>query len=262
MLEAVRLSAFYRLVALECVDSTSEEARRLAAAGAAEGTLVWAHEQTAGRGRRGRPWVSGPGNLYCSLLLRPTWPAHEAMQMGFVTGVAVADAIAAALPRHAQVACKWPNDVLVEGRKVTGVLLESEASADGGLDWLAIGVGINIAHHPGDDVAAYPATSLHAEGGEGVTVDAMLQSYCNRLQSWMVTWRRLGFAAVRQAWLRRAFGLGRRITVRLENETLAGTFVTLDDAGALVLGGDEGERRITAGEVFPATAVGTAAPAH
>lgn len=250
-MEEVILPGPFLPVVLERVDSTNEEAKRRAAAGAPDGTLVWAGEQTAGRGRGGRGWESAPGNLYCSLLLRPDYPAAQAMQLGFVTANTVADTVAAALPRSAAVTCKWPNDVLVEGHKIAGILLESEAEAGGGLAWVVIGVGINITDHPTAGESRYPATSLDAEGAETITPGALLASYCRHLQSAIAVWRRVGFAAVRGAWLRRAHGLGGAITVRLQNETLDGTFEDLDADGALVLGQAGGPRRITVGDVFP-----------
>ncbi len=246
----VALPRPFRLIALDTVDSTNDEAKRLAAAGAADGTVVWARRQTAGRGRRGRRWVSEEGNLYCSVLVRPEYPASEAAQATFVAAIAAADAVAAALPPDAYVTCKWPNDVLVEGRKVAGILLESAAAAGEALDWQVVGLGINLAHFPAD--AEFPATSLHAEGAPDATEPDLLESFCSRFQAWRVTWRRVGFAAVRRAWLGRAHGLGQPVTVRLERETLGGVFAALDEGGALVLRQDGGERRITAGDVFPA----------
>lgn len=250
-MEAPSLPAGFELIAVESLDSTNEEARRRAEAGAPDGTVVWAEEQTAGRGRRGRAWTSAPGNLYCSIVLRPSDPPARAMQVGFVAGLAVADAVAAFLPRATFVTCKWPNDVLVEGRKVCGVLLESATEPGGGLAWVVVGAGVNVAHHPDVADGAIPATSLAAEGAEGTTPAQVLESYCARFQGWYVTWRRLGFAAVRQAWLRRAHGLGRPITVRLEDETLEGVFADLDPDGALVLDCQGRSRLVTAGDVFP-----------
>ena len=144
------LPAFYRLLAYEQIDSTNEEAKRLAAAGAPAGTLVWAGEQLAGRGRRGRGWASPPGNLYVSLLLRPACPPAQACQLNFVAAVALAEAVSALLPAGAGVALKWPNDVLVGGAKVSGILLEASAALDRSIDWLVIGAGVNIASHPAD----------------------------------------------------------------------------------------------------------------
>lgn len=238
----------YKLITLERVDSTNEEAKRLAKDGAPECTVVWAKEQTAGRGRRGRSWVSGRGNLYCSLLLRPECHAFKAMQLSFVAALGMAETVAAALPRSAFVNCKWPNDVLVEGRKVSGILLESQTIPLGGMDWLIIGAGLNIASFPQD--VEFPATSLYREGSKKVSVERMLESFCLRFLAGYVTWKNLGFQPVRKAWLRRAAWLGKEIKVRLEHETLYGVFKELDSDGALILLHNGQQRRITAGDVF------------
>jgi len=141
MTAVVRRAGVFRLHALDTVDSTNDEARRLAAGGAPHGTVVWARRQTVGRGRRGRPWVSEPGNLHCSILLRPACPATIAAQVGFVAANAVALAVAGLLPDGPPVTCKWPNDILVGGRKVAGILLESDVGRNGLLDTLVVGVG-------------------------------------------------------------------------------------------------------------------------
>lgn len=243
------LPDFFRLTAFDRIDSTNVEAKRLAASGAAEGAVVWALEQSAGRGRRGRSWRSPPGNLYCSLLLRPDCPASTAMQLTFVAAVSLAETVAAALPQGTVVTCKWPNDILVEGRKVAGILLETSSVGDAdALEWLVAGVGVNIAHYPAD--VEFPATSLRAEGAADVAPAALLADFCRCFQSSMATWRSLGFAAIRAAWLKRAYGLGEAIEVRLAGETLRGVFQTLDRNGALVLRQNGQERRITTGDVF------------
>ena len=242
------------LVTRNSVGSTNEEIKRLAELGADDGTIVWAQEQTAGRGRRGREWRSPRGNLYCSLLLRPSYSASKAMQLSFVTAAAVTEVVAAMLPAETPVTCKWPNDVLVGGRKVAGILIESSSGRAGDLDWLVIGVGINVASHPPTAEGQYPATSLAAEGARGVGVADLLGRYCRCLQRWMTTWHESGFSAIRHAWLQRAHGLHQPITVRLEQETLEGVFANLDEGGALVLGQDGVDRLITVGDVFPAKA--------
>ena len=115
-----KLPPGYRLLRYDSIGSTNDEAKRLARDGAAEGTLVWALEQTAGRGRRGRAWSSPRGNLYLSLILRPDCPVGSAAQLGFVAALAVGDALRAILPRVERLAYKWPNDVLIDGRKIAG----------------------------------------------------------------------------------------------------------------------------------------------
>jgi BirA family biotin operon repressor/biotin-[acetyl-CoA-carboxylase] ligase len=245
-----RLSPFYRLLSFAALDSTNEEARRQAQAGAAEGTLVWARTQSAGRGRRGRHWVSEPGNLYMSVLLRPDRPAAASAQLGFAAALAVGEAALPLLPAGVDLEYKWPNDVLINGRKTSGILLESQASGMGRLDWLVVGIGVNLTSSP--DNPDYPVTSLAASGAATVTVETMLEAVARRFHFWYERWREDGFAPLRAAWLARARGMGEPIRVRLAGGESHGRFAGLDEEGALLL--DEGttQRRIAAGEVFPA----------
>lgn len=241
-----RLPSFYRLVALDSVDSTNEEARRRLVADESlpEGTLVWAAEQTAGRGRRGRSWSSPRGNLYVSLVLRPGCAPGVAAQLGFVAAVALAETIDGLLPAGGRARLKWPNDVLVDGGKVSGILLEAE---QGGA--LILGVGVNLQSRP--ERALYPAISL-AEAGAAIREPAeFLERFAERLLTWYETWKRDGFAPLRAAWLARAVGLGQPIEVRLDRETLSGRFDALDESGALALALADGRcRLVAAGDVF------------
>ncbi len=248
MTEAPQLPNAYRLVSFDSIDSTNEAAKRLAGEGAAGRTVVWARQQTAGKARRGRGWVSEPGNLYCSVLMRPDCPAAEAMQVSFVAATAVADAVADVAPASALVECKWPNDVLVNGRKVAGILLESSARNGLAPDWLVVGVGIDVAHHPGD--TEFPATSLRESGCGALDVPELLSSFVRHFDHWFGAWSAEGFHAVRESWLRRARGVGAPLTVRLERETITGTFQGVDADGALIVEAAEGTRRITSGDVF------------
>jgi len=243
-----RLSPFYRVQLFDTIDSTNEEARRQARDGAAEGALIWARQQTAGRGRRGRSFVSPPGNLYLSILLRPERSAAAAAQLGFAAALAIADAVAPQLPPGVRLGLKWPNDVLLDGRKLSGILLESQAS-DGRLDWLVLGMGVNVASFP--EGLDYPATSLSAVGAS-VTVEALLAALAGRFEAWYEGWHREGFQPLRQAWLQRAQGLGEPIRVRLATGESSGRFAGLDEEGALLLDDASGRRRVAAGEVFPA----------
>jgi BirA family biotin operon repressor/biotin-[acetyl-CoA-carboxylase] ligase len=225
------LPPFYRLQVHETLGSTSDEAKRQAVAGAPEGALIVARRQTAGRGRSGRSWTSPEGNLYFTLLLRPARPPGEAAQLSFVAALALAEA--AAVP----VALKWPNDVLAQGRKLCGILLEG---SDG---WLAIGCGVNVASAPEG------ATSL-LEQGSTATPDDVLSAFCVSFLAWRGRWLADGFAPVRAAWLAQAAGLGAAAVARLGRQTFAGTFVDLDADGALVLDMGGERRRIAAGEVY------------
>ncbi|MBI1208261.1 MAG: biotin--[acetyl-CoA-carboxylase] ligase [Azospirillum sp.] len=245
-----RLLGAYRLVAFDRVGSTNDEARRFARDGAADGVMIWARSQDSGRGRRGRSWVSTEGNLFCSLVLRPQCPMAVAAQLSFVAALAVADAVAAALPTDRAPRLKWPNDVLVGGRKVAGILIEAEADSSGGLGWVVVGLGVNVHQFPAD--TEFPATALAVEGAVGVSAESLLGAFAARFHFWRRCWAAEGFPRIRTAWLAVAEGLGREVDVRLANETLHGRFVDLDSDGALVLelAGGGGLRRISAGDVF------------
>ncbi|HVB17577.1 MAG TPA: biotin--[acetyl-CoA-carboxylase] ligase [Stellaceae bacterium] len=240
----------FHLHCYDAVGSTNDEAKALARAGAPEGTLVWARTQTAGRGRRGRAWLSPPGNLYLSLVVRPDMPPPAAAQLGFVAALGLVDGLAALAGPALQLRCKWPNDVLINGRKLAGILLESETSAGLPVDFVVIGVGVNILSAPRG--VEYPATSLAAEGIAGITPALLLEAFVRRFDGWARRWHSDGFAPVRRGWLERASGLGELVHVRLERSALSGRFLDLDDDGALLIDSADGRRRIAAGEIFPA----------
>jgi BirA family transcriptional regulator, biotin operon repressor / biotin---[acetyl-CoA-carboxylase] ligase len=246
----INLPPAYRLIEMDSVGSSNDEAKSLADAGAEEGTLVWAHEQTKGRGRHGRTWNSPRGNLYLSLILRPECALAEAAQLGFVAALAVGDAIGAVAPPMLEVTYKWPNDVLVHGRKVAGLLLESKSTADGALEWLILGVGVNVQSHPND--ARFPATNLIFESvGPEVNEAVMLEAFSRHFLTWVNRWTEDGFEPIRRAWLSHAHGLGEAIEVRLGKETVRGTFKDLDESGALILElPNAGRRVITAGDIL------------
>lgn len=245
------LPAGWRLVRYETIGSTNDEAKRLARSGAPHGTLVWAREQTLGRGRRGRAWISPPGNLYLSLILRPHVSPGMAAQLGFVAALAVGEALQSIFPALADLAYKWPNDVLVGGRKIAGILLESETVEGETLAFLVVGVGINLAGSPPD--TAFPATSIAEEGLGAAAPAAVLAAFAPAFDAWMRRWQRQGFMPVGAAWRARAAALGRPIEVRLDRATLHGLFRDIDEEGALLLEAAGECRRVAAGEVFPAS---------
>lgn len=238
----------YGLKEFETIDSTNEEARRLASLGEAGPLWLWAREQTAGRGRRGRAWQSPRDNLAATLLLSPGKPAGECAQLSFAAALASSDAVAAFAP-GADIKVKWPNDVLADGRKISGILLES--SSHGGADpaWLAIGIGINLRGHPPD--TEFPATSLPALGVAPPDPRDALLELAASFAKWYEVWAAQGFAPIRDAWLARAAGLGTRIRARLQNGETSGVFEGIDTGGALLLRESQsGVRAIAAGEVF------------
>lgn len=244
-----RLTQEYRLVQFDEIGSTNEEAKRLAELGAEDGTLIWARRQTGGRGRRGRAWESERGNLFVSLVLRQSCAPLRAAQLTFVAALAVRDMLSIYLGNKESIACKWPNDVLVEGRKISGILLESSTAGSGVIEWLVLGVGINLRHHP-DIVGRHPATSLHAEGAGDVDVSTALEQFVEAFSRRRAEWLGYGFKAIRESWLSHAYGIGRTAHIAFESESQAGVFTGIDEGGALRLCGADGvERLFSAGDV-------------
>ena len=227
------LPAGYRLVGLRRIDSTNAEALRRAADGAPHGTVVLAEEQTAGRGRRGRRWLSAPGNLFMTILVRPPEGCAVA-QLSFVAAVALGDALAA----EADFRFKWPNDLLVEGRKIAGILIE----ADGGA--AAVGVGVNAARTP--EALSDSAGDL---GGRRQASE-LAADICGDFDLWYRRWLAEGFAPVREAWLARAAGIGEEVAADSPRGPVSGRFDRLAADGALVVVDACGaETEIAAGEV-------------
>jgi BirA family biotin operon repressor/biotin-[acetyl-CoA-carboxylase] ligase len=243
----------FTAVLRDTVGSTSDEAKALAAAGAPHGTLVWAQEQTAGRGRLDRQWQSPRGNLYTSCILRPAVVPARAAELGFVAALAIAETVRAMLPASVPVALKWPNDVLVDGGKVAGILLEAQSGPSGAVDWLVLGMGINIVAAPTD--TPYRAVALQPLGAEA-DVRQVLETLYRALGARLADWQSVGFAGVRARWLALARGLGEPIEIRQGSDTVRGRFVDLDPDGALVLETDGGRRRITTGDVNFAPVIG------
>ena len=237
------MSLSFRIEQVAEIDSTNEACRLRALAGEAAGLVIRADRQTAGRGRRGRNWSSPPGNLYTSILLRPQRPASEAAALGFAAVMAIGDVAEALVPPGTLVQHKWPNDLLIEGNKASGILLEAQPG------FVVLGIGVNIASHPAD--TPYPATDLVAAGAAPITSQALLERLLAAFAPLYDSWEGAGFAALLPAWRRRAAGLGQPIEVRLERETLTGTFRDLEPDGTLRLTLSDGtERRIAAGDVY------------
>ena len=230
----MRLPDGYRLVDLPRVDSTNAEALRRAAEGAPHGTVVLAAEQTAGRGRRGRSWLPAPGNLYMTVLVRP--PAgHAAAQLSFVAAVALGEA----MDRETDFRFKWPNDLLVGGRKIAGILIEADGEAT------AVGIGVNAARTP-DGVS-----DIAADLGGRIDAATLCTAICGTFDRWYRRWLDEGFGPVRDAWLSRATGLGEVVSARSARGTVSGRFDRLTADGAMVLVDASGtETEIASGEVF------------
>jgi BirA family transcriptional regulator, biotin operon repressor / biotin---[acetyl-CoA-carboxylase] ligase len=240
-----RTAAAPSIVRVGRVDSTQTLAFELAADGAPDGTAVVADSQAAGRGRRGRAWLDEPGaSLLVSILIRPRLEAARLPGLSLATGVAVAEA----LTRAAGVAprLKWPNDVLLSGRKVAGILLESRLDPPGAPATVALGIGINLTQRVFAADIAGRATSVWLASGRRVDRDALLAALLDAVHEWRRRLEREGFAPVRARWRALADALGRPVTV----DGVGGTAVDVDADGALVIADSEGRRRrVVAGEV-------------
>jgi BirA family biotin operon repressor/biotin-[acetyl-CoA-carboxylase] ligase len=232
-----------RLVSLESIASTNAEGLSLARAGDRGPLWVTAKSQSAGRGRRGRNWVSEPGNLYASLLLADPAPAERLPELSLVAALALHDAVTARIPGLAgRVVLKWPNDLLIDRNKFAGILVEGEGPA------VVIGIGVNCAHHPAG--TEFPATDL-ATAGVRTTPEGLFAHLSEAMVARLTQWDRgLGFAAVRADWLTRAAGIGKPIRVKSGSGELSGTFEGIDTAGRLVLRLADGTMQtVTAGDV-------------
>lgn len=239
----------WRHLDLPSVGSTNAEAMALAAAGDPGNLWVTAGEQLAGRGRRGRDWASPPGNLYASMLLIDPAPVARLGALPLVAAVAVREAIAACgLPADTRLAIKWPNDILLNGAKCCGMLLESQVLRDGRLA-VVIGCGINIVSYP--DPGIYRATALNREG-ISATPQTLFAHLAHAFDRALALWDAgRGVPAIRDRWLLHAQGIGETIAVNLANARIEGLFEGVDADGVLLLRTGEGEvRPISAGDLF------------
>jgi BirA family biotin operon repressor/biotin-[acetyl-CoA-carboxylase] ligase len=237
----------------EEVGSTSDVARELAEEGAAHGEVVIAEAQTAGRGRRGRTWVSPPRrNVYLSVVLRPDLPPARAAELTLVASVALCDALRQA---GVEAGIKWPNDVLASGKKIGGILTELAAEPDR-VSWVAIGIGVNVNAREED----FPpelrgeATSVLLERGQAAPRALFAAALLATLESWIDRHAAEGFEAIREAWRERNVTLGREVVVRTDGREITGLAEDLDAGGALLVRTAGGLERVLAGDVLLARA--------
>jgi len=249
-----------RIITCDSLGSTNAEALARARAGEPAPFWISARRQSAGRGRRGRTWISEPGNLYATLLVLDPGPAERAAELSFVAGLAARDGVAKTAPSLASsLKLKWPNDLLLGEAKLGGILIEGEGTSYGLA--AAVGIGINCAHHPAD--TEFPATDLVAAGAHMAPED-LLATLAAAMPARLAQWNRgQGFAATRADWLAHAAGLGCELRVRLEGGEIMGRFEALDTQGRLLLRLADGRlETVTAGDVFPITAAPAAAAAR
>jgi BirA family biotin operon repressor/biotin-[acetyl-CoA-carboxylase] ligase len=242
----------YHLLSYDVLDSTNEEAKRLAGGGASHGAVIWAKHQTAGKGRMGREWVSDEGNLFVSVLLRPPCELPECSQLSFVTAVSALETLKPIIADEGEIQAKWPNDVLYEGKKLGGILLESFTTLDEynkDQQWVVVGVGLNIDSYP-DDVA-FPATCLRESGVEIISAKIVLSRFVYNFIHAYDTWCAEGFEPMRAYWMEHAYRLGHPTDVLMGDTLVQGAFQGIDQFGRMLLQTAGGEvKAITAGEVL------------
>jgi len=234
------------------VDSTNAEAARLAPH-LTQPTWILALRQTAGRGRRGRPWQDPPGNFAATLLMRPSGGPQDAALRSFVAALALHEALGAVIGPAGTLALKWPNDVLLNGGKVAGILLESLGGGAQGVSHLAIGIGVNLASAPdaaGLDPVTAPPVSVAGETGLAIAPEELLTFLAAAFARWEAQLATFGFGPIRTAWLARAARIGQTLTARTMTETIEGRFETIDETGALVLATAQGRRTVPAADVY------------
>ncbi|MEE1613155.1 biotin--[acetyl-CoA-carboxylase] ligase [Microvirga sp. CF3016] len=248
-------AAGYRILSLGATDSTNDDALQAARSGDPGRLWITAAEQLAGRGRHGRQWSSPPGNLYASLLLIDPCDMPSAPQLGFVAGLALHEAVEAVTGIGApRLALKWPNDLLLDGAKVSGLLLEGHRLKPDGPFAIVIGFGVNVAFAPTG--TPYPATVLQTINpglDKADVLRALSSAFARAFTAWGISARRNAsdpFGAIRQLWLERAAGLGQEVTLRLPSGEKKGIFQGLDRFGRLQLRSRDGVELIDAGDLY------------
>ena len=243
-----RAGRAFRLECHEVLESTSTLLKQRGEAGEAEGLAIQALRQSAGRGRQGRGWDSPAGNLYLSVLLRPAVPLRDAPQWSFVAALAVQETLSALLPEAAKPALKWPNDVLIKGAKVAGILVETGIAPSHALDWICIGIGVNIASKPNlpDRATACLAEYLPQPPAPETVAATLLHN----LAQWHDLRLAQGFDPIRDAWLRHGPAMGATVSVKRDGALLEGAFAGLSPEGGLMLAKDSEVQLILAGEII------------
>jgi BirA family transcriptional regulator, biotin operon repressor / biotin---[acetyl-CoA-carboxylase] ligase len=229
----------------ETLDSTSLEARRRIEAGETGPCWIIALQQTAGYGRRGRGWVQQTGDFAGTLLIRPEAPLDRLGQLSFVSALAAASALDEIISPD-RISLKWPNDVLLDGKKAAGILLEHIAYQ--GQARLAIGIGLNIVSAP--QGLPYPTARLVDYTADVPSPPALAARIDDHFWRYYREWSKNGFSQIRSFWMERAKGVGEEVTVRLPNEEICGVCDGIDETGAMILRLGSGKRIISAGDVF------------
>jgi len=237
----------------EC-DSTNKVAANYIRLGLPSPLWIIAGTQSGGRGRRGRTWVSEPGNLYASLVFKPTLHPKDLSALPYVVALAVRDTLIEFGLPPIEVTCKWPNDILVNGRKLSGILIESSAKSVSELEYVIVGIGINLLHSP--EETAFEATSLRAQLGQEIAVIDAVQTLASKMKNRLEAWTVADFEPIRDEWMSCAWGLGQIRRIYTATEAFDAKLIGLDDQGGLQVVQENGDKRlIVAADIFPADTI-------
>lgn len=238
----------FKTTSFDSVSSTMDVARAyLNDNTEAHGQVFRAETQTAGRGRHARVWDSASGNLFASLILQPDCSLDKAAQLSLVMAVAIGETLLEILPANAHLSYKWPNDILVNEKKICGILLEAETNTDHSLKSLIIGFGLNIKTFP--EEAIWPATSLREFDVE-IKPEMLLEKILEKVNFFFTNWCEQGLTQMRTLWMERAYGLEKPIKVQANNQEVIGNLKDLSAEGALLLDHEGKLITITSGEVY------------
>lgn len=243
----------YNLLIFDRLDSTNLEARRLAETGINGEFVIWAKSQSSGRGRSNKHWVSEEGNLYISLLLRPMCRLNCLTQFSFITSLALYDALYSILKEeniNVDISLKWPNDVLISGKKSSGILLESVTLANNPhADYLIVGVGVNVNNPP--QITDYEVTSLIDHINAAQETGVVLDRFMTAFDRYYRRWEKEGFLKLRRLWLSKAYNINKVVTVKIGKNRVSGIFKDIDLNGSMRIRLASGQiYTISAGEVF------------
>ncbi|MFC3051113.1 biotin--[acetyl-CoA-carboxylase] ligase [Kordiimonas pumila] len=231
-------------------DSTNEEAARLASIKSAQPMWIVAGEQSKGRGRSGRNWVSGSGNLYTSLLFAPDLKLSDLAGLPFIISLAIRETFVTLGGLDGDIQCKWPNDILINGKKAAGVLIETSGVVGNTVGHIIVGIGMNLLHSP--DTAQFPATNFFAHIGKKVDPREALTVLAANVKKRLDKWRVSDFKPIQQEWTDHAWGIGKPVQVRSIDETFSATLLHLAEDGGLKVKLVNGvERTIYAADIFP-----------
>ena len=243
----------FTILTYDIIDSTNLEAKRIALNPNSSNVVIWADKQTEGRGKSGRTWVSNEGNLFFSILIKDNIELDNAANMVFLSSICLAKVLEKFSAQ--KLSLKWPNDVLINSKKCAGILIESGISYNAPknmsnfVDWLVIGIGVNIESYPETNVD-FKATSLYNEGII-IKKDTFLDEFLSHFNDFYYKWKEEGFDFIRSSWLVRAHNLGKNIIVKKNNEEIHGIFNGLDEKGRLILITENGNKElVSTGDVF------------